>query len=43
MWTLLMIGLGVLIGWQFPQPTFAKKVQDKIVAWTKAKIGYWGG
>lgn len=34
MWTLLMIGVGVLIGWNFPQPEYAKQFQ----AWATTKV-----
>lgn len=26
------LSIGALIGWNFPQPQFAKNIQDKIVA-----------
>jgi hypothetical protein len=41
MWTLCMIGLGVIVGWQFPQPEIAKKAQAAIVTWAKAQWNAW--
>ena len=29
--TILMILLGMFIGWNFPQPTYAKFIQDKVL------------
>jgi len=29
------VAVGALIGWNFPQPAFAKAFQDKIVSWFK--------
>ncbi len=28
---LLFIAIGILIGWNLPQPTWAKEIQDKVV------------
>jgi hypothetical protein len=33
-----MIAVGVIVGWQFPQPEFAKKAQAWIVAKVKGLI-----
>jgi hypothetical protein len=41
MWTLLMIGIGVLIGWHFPQPEWAQKVQAGVTMWAKDKWEAW--
>lgn len=32
---IIFLLIGAFIGWNFPQPTWAKKVQAKIVAWWK--------
>lgn len=32
---LLWIVVGMFIGWNFPQPLYAKLLQEKIVAWIK--------
>lgn len=37
MWTLLMIAVGVLIGWNFPQPEYTKQAQASLTAWAKAQ------
>jgi predicted negative regulator of RcsB-dependent stress response len=29
----LLIGFGVIVGWQFPQPEIAKKAQAAVIAW----------
>jgi hypothetical protein len=29
--TLFCIAIGILIGWNLPQPTWAKDLQDKVV------------
>ena len=39
--TALMVGIGVFVGWNLPQPAVAKFVQDKVVQffgylWNKA-------
>lgn len=41
MWTVSMIGVGVLIGWNLPQPAIAKTAQTKFVAWAKEKWNAW--
>lgn len=34
--TLLLIAIGAFIGWNFPQPTYAKWIQDWVVGmWNK--------
>jgi hypothetical protein len=38
-----MIVLGVLIGWNFPQPEYARKAQSLIVAKIRAKWTEWKG
>lgn len=43
MWTIGAIGLGVIVGWQFPQPQWAKNAQQSIVAWVKAKYQQYHG
>lgn len=35
MFNVLMFAFGVFIGWNFPQPTWAKLVQMKIQDWWK--------
>lgn len=35
--TLFWLALGAFIGWNFPQPEFAKKIQIKILGAFKAK------
>lgn len=32
---LFILAVGILIGWNVPQPAFAKRIQDRIVAWVK--------
>ena len=32
MWSILFICVGILIGWNLPQPDWAKSLQDKVVA-----------
>jgi len=39
MWTLAMIAVGILIGWQLPQPDIVKRAQASFVAWVRAKLG----
>lgn len=34
MWSAAMLIIGVFIGWNLPQPAWAKSIQD----WVKAKI-----
>lgn len=33
MGTILTLLVGLFIGWNFPQPAFAKALQARIVAW----------
>ena len=35
--TLILIAIGAFIGWNFPQPAYAKFIQKKIVAWFTKK------
>jgi len=35
MWTVFCICLGVLIGWNLPQPELIKSLQDKVLAQIK--------
>lgn len=35
MYTLALIIIGIVIGWNIPQPAVAKRIQDQIVAWIK--------
>lgn len=35
--TFLLIALGAFIGWNFPQPFWAKIVQAKIINWWKKR------
>jgi hypothetical protein len=35
--TLFWLALGAFIGWNFPQPEFAKTIQDKVLGMFKAK------
>jgi hypothetical protein len=37
MW-IVWIALGVLIGWNLPQPQYAKDMQTKLVAWVRTII-----
>jgi hypothetical protein len=32
---LIWIAVGMFIGWNFPQPEFAKNIQEKIKSWFK--------
>jgi len=32
---LIWLAVGMLIGWNFPQPVWAKAAQDKVVGWFK--------
>ncbi len=44
LWTLLMVLVGVLIGWHFPQPEWAKPYVAKVVAlpvWAWNKFWTW--
>lgn len=34
MWVLVALGLGMMIGWQFPQPAIAKSIWT----WVESKI-----
>lgn len=34
--TLIWIGVGVFIGWNIPQPSYAKALQEKIIAYFKS-------
>jgi hypothetical protein len=36
--TLIALAAGVLIGWNLPQPEFAKTAQAVVIAWIKAKV-----
>lgn len=38
MWSVLMIGVGVIVGWQLPQPQWAKDLQARLVAWVRSKV-----
>lgn len=33
MFTLVVFVAGAFVGWNFPQPQFAKDLQDKVIAW----------
>lgn len=33
--TIIWLAIGAFIGWNFPQPTFTKKIQDKIIGFFK--------
>jgi len=37
--TLLWIAVGAFVGWNFPQPFWAKIVQAKVQEWWKVKFG----
>lgn len=37
MWIIAGVA-GVIVGWTFPQPQWAKDLQDKVVAWVKSKV-----
>ena len=39
MGTLFWVLVGAFIGWNFPQPWWARYMQDKILATLKEKIG----
>lgn len=41
MWTLAVISVGIVIGWQLPQPQWAQKVQWAVTTWIKDKIESW--
>lgn len=36
---LFWVAVGAFIGWAFPQPEWAKKLQEKLVAWVKGLLG----
>lgn len=38
MYTIAMLVLGAFVGWNFPQPEFAKKVQEKFLDWYNSKF-----
>lgn len=38
LFNILLVAIGVLIGWNLPQPQYAKDLQEKIVAWFKEKF-----
>lgn len=38
MW-IVWIVVGVVIGWQLPQPQWAKTTQAAVVGWVKTKLG----
>lgn len=38
MWTIAMLCVGALIGWQVPQPAFVKRWTDAGWAWVKQSI-----
>lgn len=33
-----LVLIGILIGWNLPQPEYAKNIQAKVVAWFKKKL-----
>jgi len=33
---LVILAIGIIIGWNWPQPTWAKDTQDKIVNWVRS-------
>ena len=33
--TIFWVGVGILVGWNFPQPAYAKAIQQKVVDWFK--------
>ncbi len=35
---LVWIAVGIIIGWNLPQPAFAAVLQQKAVAWVKAQF-----
>ena len=35
--TLLWLAVGAFIGWNFPQPDFAKSIQEKLTSLIKGK------
>lgn len=37
MFTVLMFGIGVFIGWNLPMPEMAKNFQEKVLGWFKSK------
>lgn len=32
---IIFIVIGVFLGWQIPQPSWAKSIQNKVVSWIK--------
>jgi hypothetical protein len=36
--TLIWIAVGAFVGWNFPQPFWAKIIQSKAVSWYKTKF-----
>ena len=39
---LFWVLVGIVIGWQIPQPEFAKVLQDRVVNWWKELTGQGG-
>lgn len=37
MLSLLFLAVGAFVGWNLPQPAFAKSIQEKVVAFVKSK------
>lgn len=33
---LIILAIGIIIGWNWPQPTWARDIQDKIVNWFRS-------
>lgn len=34
----IAVGVGVIIGWQFPQPAWAKATMDAVITFVKDKL-----
>ncbi len=33
---LLILAIGIIIGWNWPQPAWAREIQDKVVDWVRS-------
>lgn len=34
---IILVLVGAFVGWNLPQPAWAKKLQDKVVTWWKTR------
>ncbi|MEY6431429.1 hypothetical protein ABC977_03295 [Thioalkalicoccus limnaeus] len=33
---LFILAIGIIIGWNWPQPPWARDIQDKVVTWVRS-------